>query len=412
MSYQNDSETTSSGSGEGPNTEISATRALFNYENPQPNYRELIEAGGMARLPNGAVATFSRELTDVVLRDGVRFSSAKSPLSLGNVRPLIPLLVDPPDHSKYRKILDPLFTPRKMAAQEEDIANRVNVFIDAFIDDGECNFTDQFAEQFPSSVFLGLMGLPWEELDTMLRLRDGILHSERIDPEVLTDPTKRGEVHAKTGQEIYAYFNKWLDQREEQPEDDILTHFLNAEVDGDKLTREDILDICYLFLIAGLDTVSNSLTCFWAFLAQNQDYRQQIVDNPDVIDHAVEELLRWESPVPTGVPRVAIEDVVMPNGETIEAGCPVVVSYGAGNVDPAAVENPFEVDFERETNRHIAFGAGVHRCLGSHLARYELRIAMREWHRRIPEYRLKPGHEKLEYPPGLRHVKDLMLTWS
>jgi cytochrome P450 len=88
------------------------------------------------------------------------------------------------------------------------------------------------------------------------------------------------------------------------------------------------------------------------------------------------------------------------------------VSYGAANVDPSAIADPFEVRFDREVNPHIAFGGGVHRCLGSHLARRELRITLREWHRRIPEYRIKPGHEQLEYPPGLRHVKDLTLTWS
>jgi cytochrome P450 len=116
--------------------------------------------------------------------------------------------------------------------------------------------------------------------------------------------------------------------------------------------------------------------------------------------------------VPGGVPRVATEDTTLPNGELITAGTPVMVSYGAANVDPIEFPDAFEVRFDREVNRHIAFGGGVHRCLGSHLARRELRIALREWHRRIPEYRIKPGHETLEYPPGLRHVKDLTLIWS
>ena len=125
----------------------------------------------------------------------------------------------------------------------------------------------------------------------------------------------------------------------------------------------------------------------------------------------MEELLRWESPVPVGVPRVCTRDTELPNGKTVTAGTAVSISYGGANVDPASFADPFEVRFDREVNPHIAFGGGVHRCLGSHLARRELRIALREWHLRIPDYRIKPGHEKLEYPPGLRHVKDLTLVW-
>ena len=212
-----------------------------------------------------------------------------------------------------------------------------------------------------------------------------------------------------TGEDIYAYFGARLDERHKHPTDDILTHFLTAEIDGEKLTREEILNICFLFLIAGLDTVSDSLTCFYAYLATHPEHRRVIVDNPDVIPRAVEELLRWETPVP-GVPRMAKEGYEV-CGVAIPAGTMVNVSVGAANVDTAEFPDAFEVRLDREVNRHIAFGGGVHRCLGSHLARRELRVTLREWHRRIPEYSLKPGHEKLEYPPGLRHVKDLMLVW-
>jgi len=378
---------------------------------PQETYRRLIEAGGFVGPADGFVQVFSRELNDYVLRHHELFSSSFG-VELGNTRPLIPLDVDPPQHSKYRKILDPLFAPKVMDGQEEDISARVNHFIDAFADRGECNFSEEFAELFPSSVFLGLMGFPWSELDTLMHLRDGALHPEKIDPETRFDLEKRAALSRANGQEIYEYFTTWLDERQARPQDDILTHFLQAEVDGEKLSREEILDICFLFLVAGLDTVSDSLTCFWAFLARNEGHRRQIVEDPSIIPTAVEELLRWESPVPIGNPRVATTDTVLPNGEPVAAGCPVLVSYGASNVDPSEFEDAFSVRFDRAKNRHIAFGAGVHRCLGSHLARRELRIAVREWHRRIPDYRIKPGHEDLEYPPGLRHVKDLTLVWG
>ncbi|TML18461.1 MAG: cytochrome P450, partial [Actinobacteria bacterium] len=127
-----------------------------------------------------------------------------------------------------------------------------------------------------------------------------------------------------------------------------------------------------------------------------------IVDHPAIIPIAVEELLRWESPVPSGVPRLAKCPVHLPSGARVDEGTMVMPSYGAANMDPSVYDDPLEVRFDRENNPHIAFGAGVHRCLGSHLARRELRITLKEWHRRIPDYRLKPGHEELEYPPGLR----------
>jgi cytochrome P450 len=386
-------------------------QALLNLAEPQPMYRQVLDEGGIIRPVDGMAMTFSRELTDHVLRNHEIFSS-RVEMNLGNIRPMIPLNVDPPNHSKYRKLMDPLFAPRQMDAQEADITRRVNEFMDAFIDRGECNFTEEFAEIFPSSVFLGLMGLPESDLRTVLRLRDGSLHPEKIDPAAATDFEKRAAVMDANGLEIYDYFNQQLDERERQPTDDILSHFLSAEIDGDRLTRDDILDTCFLFLIAGLDTVSDTLTCYYAYLANHAEHRQQIVDDPDIIPAAVEELLRWESPVPLGVPRMALRDTELPNGETITAGTVIVVSYGAANVDPFEFPDGFDVRFDRESNRHIAFGGGVHRCLGSHLARRELRITLREWHQRIPEYRIKPGHEQLEYPPGLRHVKDLMLVWD
>jgi cytochrome P450 len=385
--------------------------AMSDLAAPQTNYAAMIDGGGFVQPTPGMALSFDRTMTEYVLRHHELFSS-RVELGLGNVRPLIPLNVDPPNHSKYRKLLDPLFAPKRMDEREKDITERVNGFIDGFIGRGECNFSEEFAELFPSSVFLGMMGLPEDDLRMFLRLRDGILHAEKIDPDALFDFAARTAVLDKTGQEIYDYFGGLVDERRQSPTDDVISMFLAAEVDGERLTREDILDICFLFLIAGLDTVSDSLTCMFAFLATHPDHRQQIAQDPSLIPNAVEELMRWESPVAFGVPRVATEDTTMPNGETVTKGTAVVVSYGAANVDQKQCPDSFDVRFDREVNRHIAFGAGVHRCLGSHLARRELRITLAEWHRRIPEYWIKPGHEELQYPPGLRHVKDLTLAWK
>ena len=378
---------------------------FFDLSSPQQRYVETIEAGPAHRIMDGVVFAFSRGAVDEAFRDSQRFSSAHGGgVVLGNDRPLIPLSIDPPDHSKYRKVLDPLFAPKRMDAIEGDIAARVNHFIDAFADRGSCHFTEELAVPFPSAVFLGLMGLPWEELPTFLRMKDGIIRpkSESGTPE------DNAEVQRQTAQDIYAFFNAILDERQKSPTDDILSHFLAAEIDGEKLTREEILDICFLFLTAGLDTVTDSLTCFFAFLGAHPEHRRALAGDPSLIPGAVEELLRWESPVPM-VFRTAPSDTEIA-GCPVHAGESVLIGIGAANVDPAAFADGFDVRFDREVNPHIAFGGGVHRCLGSHLARRELRVTLREWHKRIPEYELKPGIE-LEYATALRTVENLELVW-
>jgi cytochrome P450 len=337
-----------------------------------------------------------------VLKDPATFTS-EGFLNLGNTRPLIPLSVDPPKHVKYRKILDPLFAPRRMDAIEDQVRARFDHFLEAVVERGECHFTDEIATPYPSAIFLELMGLPWDELDVLLGFKDGILRGGDLPPE------ERAKVQADTGREIYAYFDAVLDDRQASPRADILSGFLEAQIDGERLTREEILDICFLFLIAGLDTVTDSLTCMFAFLAQHPDHRRQIAGNPSIIPAAVEEMLRWETPV-TQVPRMSTRDSEI-GGCPIKAGSFVSVLLGGANIDATEYPDASVVRFDREVNRHLAFGGGVHRCLGSHLARRELRVALQQWHERIPDYELKPGIE-LQYPPGLRTVENLELIWT
>jgi cytochrome P450 len=374
---------------------------LASTEQSQPTNGALLEQGTV-RLGD-AVMVNTRALVDEVLRNPGLYSS-ENLIEQGNTLPLIPLNIDPPDHVGYRKLLDPLFAPRRIDALEADIAERVNHFIDAFIDRGSCDFTAEFAELFPSSVFLGMMGLPWEELDTLVSMRDGLLRPGDHGME----PEERSAIQRETAVRVYAYFDAILDTRAADPQKDILTLFVSLEGEEGRLAREEVLAICFVLLTAGLDTVTDSLTCFFAFLAQNPKHRRRIVENPDMIPSAVEELLRWETPVPSVV-RWAREDATL-GGEKIGAGNHVMVNLGAANLDPATFEAPMEVRFDREVNRHLAFGGGVHRCLGSHLARRELRIALREWHRRIPDYGLASEYT-VNYLPPLRYVPDLQLTW-
>jgi cytochrome P450 len=380
---------------------VAAFGGMGSSEQSQPANSALLEQGAV-RIGD-AVMINTRALVDEVLRNPGLYSS-EDLVEQGNTLPLIPLNIDPPEHVGYRKLLDPLFAPRRIDALEADIAERVNHFIDAFIDRGSCNFTAELAELFPSSVFLGMMGLPWEELETLVSMRDGLL---RPGDHTMA-PEERSAIQRETATRVYAYFDAILEARAADPREDILSHFVSLEANEGRLTRDEVLSICFVLLTAGLDTVTDSLTCFFAFLAQNPEHRRRIVEDPNVIPGAVEELLRWETPVPSVV-RWVREDTNL-GGETIGAGNHVMANLGAANLDPAQFEAPMEVRFDREANRHLAFGGGVHRCLGSHLARRELRIALQEWHRRIPDYTLAPDYEVTDLPP-LRYVPDLQLTW-
>jgi cytochrome P450 len=233
-------------------------------------------------------------------------------------------------------------------------------------------------------------------------MKDGIIRPDHVAGEPRGNPATE-TLQQETADSIYAYFEAVLDARAGDRRDDLVSHFLDVEIDGERLSREDILDICFLFLIAGLDTVSASLDCFFGYLAQHADQRRTIVERPDLVPSVIEELLRWETPV-MAVARVATRDTEI-GGCPVHAGDQVMALVGAANVDDEACSDAGEVQFDRAVNRHLAFGGGIHRCLGSHLARLELRIALREWHRRIPEYRVKPG-VALEYTPGIRSLES------
>jgi cytochrome P450 len=366
--------------------------------NPQPTYAVLRESEPVMRLDGVGVIVSSRAGVDEVVRNPDVFSSNMAAHDLKTKRPLIPLQIDPPDHRKYRKILDPLFAPPRMTALEEPVARLVTGLIDAFVDDDEIDFTSQFSVPFPSQVFLTMFGLPSEDLPRFLKMKDGVIRPDHVVGHPFGHPETEA-YQRETADSIYAYFEHVLDERPGERRDDLLSHFLHVEVDGDRLTREDMLDICFLLLIAGLDTVSASLDCFFGYLAEHPDARRKLVQEPDSIPSVVEELLRWETPV-MGVARVATRDVEV-GGCAITAGEQVMVLLGAANVDESEFADAGEVRWDRETNRHLAFGGGIHRCLGSHLARLELRVALREWHRRIPDYRVKPGTE-LDYTAGIR----------
>lgn len=368
---------------------------------PQPTYKMLRDSTPVMRVDGIGVLVSTWELVDEVLHNPALYSSALASGILKNDRPLIPLQVDPPEHGKFRKILDPLFAPRRMKALEASIATLVNQLVDGFIGRDEIDFAKEFSVPFPTQVFLTMLGLPLDELPALLTMKDGIIRPQELVGKPLGHPDTDA-YQAATAQSIYAYFTATIEQRKRERRDDMLTWFLEAEIDGDRLTSDEILDICFLFLIAGLDTVSASLDCFFSYLAQHPDARKAIGGDQENVPFIVEELLRWETPV-MAVARAAKHDTEL-GGCPIHAGEQVLVMLGSANTDQKTITDAESVRFDRKVNRHFGFGGGVHRCLGSHLARVELQTALRVWHERIPEYHIKPGVE-LDFTPGVRAVQ-------
>ena len=362
-----------------PNDYRKAQTNLIDPNCPQASFQALRDRCP-AFVSEGIAYLTLHEDVESALRDPEVFGSRNRGV-VGNVRPRIPVDIDPPEHHRYRRILDPLFAPREVARFEPEFAALANRLIDVFIDRGRCDFVSDFAVPLPSLMFLSLLGLPLEDLPVLLELNDAVMR-----------PPSDGDVAqqlADSGRRIYEYFEDHLSRRGDHRGHDVISRILDAEHEGEVLTHDEVVDILYMFVLAGLDTVTSSLDCFVAYLAQHPEQRRRLVADPGLIPTAVEELLRWESPVSFSA-RNATREVTV-SGCEIKKGMPVAIMLGSANTDERAVDHPDVVDFTRNPNRHMAFGRGIHRCLGSHLARLELKVALAVLHRRIPEYEIESG---------------------
>ncbi len=308
----------------------------------------------------------------------------------------IPLELDPPVHGRYRAMLNPVFTPKRVDMLEESIRTLTIELIDRFKDKGECDFMREFAKILPTTIFLKMFGLPVDRLEQFLHWAEELLHSNDI------------ERQTASGMAIYVYLAQRINERmDEPPGDDIISQLLQQEVEGERIGIEDLLGFCMLFYVAGLDTVTNALGNAFLHLAKHPDQLAKLVASPELIPDAIEETLRAFSVIVTQrFVRVATEL----HGAKMLPGDLVAILIPAGNLDPTKYDNPMLVDFTRGANDHLAFAAGPHRCMGSHLARRELRVAMEEFFKRIPKFSLKPD-SKIQMNLGIIGPVSLNLVW-
>ena len=380
--------------------------------NPWPIYAGLREhapalSAPFSRSRSGTVVILSRH-DDIhqALRSHQLFE-ANSANNMGQKRPVIPLDVDPPDHAKYRKLLDPLFSPRAVQALSDRMRVIARELLNAVSDAGSADFHTAFTMPFPCRVFLELVGFPADDLHKFRRWTDTLVHAEMVAG--TDDPAVLEPLMSRAAEQVYAYFGELLDRRAVEPADDLATRLVQASVDDRPLSRNEMLDILYLQMAAGLDTVTASLDCITSRLAQDLALQAQVRDVGDERRKIIEELLRVESPV-SMVFRYATQDMEM-HGVHIAKGDMVMMLLGAANSDDDAFPDPLQVLPERDNVRHMAFGGGVHRCLGSHLARLEISIALDEMFSVLGEFGMPQG-EQSSFMPGIRTATALPLVWT
>jgi len=389
--------------------QIDESRLLFSRttaDDPHPTYERLrSECPVLRREGTERGDVFLSRYDDIfwALRHPEYFTSAGGTLYLGE-QPQIPLEVDPPKHTQYRRLLNPQFVPREIEKLAPEVRGMVRDLIDEFAPRGSCDFHEEFATPLPSGIFLPLMGLPREDLPLFLRWRDQLVRPEM---DMREGETAEG-IRRQAAIEVSDYFREAIAERRTQAGEGLLSTIIEFEIDGEPLSERELLGMSHLLLVGGLDTVTATLDCMVAYLATHPDHRQQLIDDPSRIPAAVEELLRWLTPVMM-VPRSIAQDIEM-RGVQLHAGDAVNIVLGAANMD----EDEFgeaEVNFGRDPNRHLAFGGSHHLCLGAHLARLELRVALEELHARIPDYRIAEGAD-IRYSPGIRQTATLPLVFE
>ncbi|MFP1154842.1 cytochrome P450 [Mycobacterium sherrisii] len=362
----------------------------------------LLEVEAAGGFPGYLLATRSATMVEV-LQDPQRFSSS-SVVAIEPDPPYkwIPEMLDPPEHSAWRKLLAPYFTPARIRTYDGRVRQRAAELVDSVCGQQTIDFTNDFARKFPTSIFLELFGLPAEDLDQFMTWEGLIVHATSDN-----DPDRSKMMGAMN--DVMDYFARLITARRADPAlvgDDVLSAAITWQIDGQTVGLDDLLSLCLFVFIAGLDTVASQLTWIFHHLATHDADRRRLVHNPELIPHAVEEFLRAFPIIVTG--RKATVDTVL-DGVAIKKGQTIMVPLPAAGRDSLEYDHASEVDFDRAVVRHTSFGAGPHRCLGSHLARLEMQIALQEWHRRMPDYRLT-GAPITEHTAGTWGIDQLVLA--
>jgi cytochrome P450 len=314
---------------------------------------------------------------------------------VGETFKCIPLSYDGKRHSEFRRYLNPYFTPRAVAAMDADIRALCDSMIDEFLAKGGGDFAYDFARVFPVKVFFNLMGFPHDVLEQFLQWENEILHSRDFDR------------MATAVRDVLAWLRAFIKEKETTPDSSLTSTIVNGEIGGVRLTDDEKIGTIFFLWLGGLDTVASTLGQMFRRMALDHELQTRLRDNPELITHAVEEFLRTQ-PLVNNL-RQLKADITL-HGVEMKEGDWCVGLPGTANFDPEAFPNPRTFDPERKANRHVTLASGPHLCLGAHLARQELRVALQHWLSRVPMFSLV-GEKDKEIMPGLASVTNMEITW-
>jgi len=309
---------------------------------------------------------------------------------------LLPQAIDPPKHQRYRRLLNPLFSPAAISKLQGWVRGITSALLDEIAPTGSCDFVEDFAAKLPTTVFLKLMGLPLGDLPQFLIWE----HAQFRGP-----PQERPANYAA----IVGYLTKFLQEKQKNPTDDIGSFLVTArDSDGELFKFDEVLSMSLLLFIAGLDTVTNTMSSIWLQLADDSNLRKQLIDRPQTRARDLDELLRLHSMA--NLVRGTKEDVEF-HGVSLMKGDRVLLLTHRANRDAEHYHDPLDTLLERRPNDILTFGWGAHRCVGSLLARSEIEISLDEWFRRIPDFRMPPGARLAGFAGLVMGVSSLPLEW-
>jgi hypothetical protein len=309
-----------------------------------------------------------------------------------------PITSDPPVHTWARRLLLPPFSIRSIQKWEPETRQLCASLVDGFLDNGRADGAADYAQQIPPRVIASMLGIPKDMSGTFTEWVRGFLEFG------LTNADVRGEA----ARNIFGFLWERIQEHKENPQDDLITYLLNSEVDGAPVPEPHVLGTTFLILLAGIDTTWSSIgSAFW-HLAQHPEDRARLIAEPELMPIAIEELLRAYSPVTMA--RYVAEDYQY-DGCKMHEGDRVLMNFPAANRDPEKFKDPDKVIIDRKENPHIAFGAGIHRCAGSNLARMEMRVSIEEWLKRIPDFRLEDPDNVTWAGGQVRGPRTMPIVW-
>lgn len=376
-------------------------------------YREMRESCPVAHsVEHGGFYTIARyeDIYDAAHKPEIFSSFPVTIPPFGNPTPMVPLEVDPPKHRNYRALVGRQFSPKSVEALEPRMRQMVTEIIDDLEGKPEVDLAKEVAVPLPLRGILELyLGVPQEDWEW---LKDEFIYMLQPDPDATDEENQEAAMQA--GLNCTMYFAKMLDNlRTNGFGDDLISDLVQAEVEGEKLDDDELLGFCLVLVPAGFDTTASVLSRLMLLIAERPEVRDQleeILDDPTKLDVAVDELVRYMPPLP-GIARTVTQKCEFANTQ-FEEGDRVFMLWPSANRDPEYFSDPDELKLDRQPNRHMGFGSGIHRCLGSHLARLELKVFLQEFLRRAPRYRLAPGQEAVWHTGSTWGVKKLPVVFE